>query len=76
MKQTQDGPKPAFAVYDNGCEQMSSERMGEELGIMTVDDIPKFFVELGKAVAAAGMTYEAFYAHYADKVRAIAAQYI
>ena len=76
MKQTPDGPKPAFAVYDNGCEQMGSERMGDELGIMTVDDIPQFFVELGKAVAAAGMTYEEYYAQYADKVRAIAAQYI
>ena len=55
---------------------MGSERMGDELGIMTVDDIPQFFVELGKAVAAAGMTYEEYYAQYADKVRAIAAQYI
>lgn len=76
MKQTPEGPKPAFAVYDNGCEQMGSERMGEELGIMTVDDIPQFFVELGKAVAAAGMTYEEYYAKHAEKVREIAAHYV
>ena len=43
---------------------------------MTVDDIPKFFVELGKAVTAAGMTYEAYYTKHAEKVREIAAQYI
>lgn len=76
MKQTPDGPKPAFAVYDNGSEKMGSERMGDELGVMTVDDIPKFLVELGKAVAAEHMTYEEYYAQYAERVREIAAQYI
>lgn len=76
MKQTPDGPKPAFAVYDNGCDKFGAERMGDELGIMTVDDIPRFLVELGKAIAAENINYEEFYEKHADKVREIASKYI
>lgn len=76
MKQTPDGPKPAFAVFDNGSQQMGAERMGEELGVMTVDDIPKFFVELGRTVADTGMAYDVFYEQYGDRVKEIAGKYI
>ena len=75
MKQTSDGPKPAFAVYDNGCERFGAERMGEELGVMTVDDIPQFFVELGRTIAAENMSYEEFYEKHSEKVKEIASNY-
>lgn len=76
MKQTPDGPKHAFAVFDNGSEQMGAERMGEELGVMTVEDIPKFFVALGREVADMGLTYDAFYEQYPNRVKEIAHKYI
>lgn len=76
MKQTPQGPKPAFAVYSSGLEKQGRERMGDELGVMTVEDIPTFFVELGQAVAAENMSYEEFAVKFPNRMKEIASQYI
>ena len=41
VKQTPEGPKPAFAMYAGGCETQGHESFGRELGIVAADDIPK-----------------------------------
>ena len=46
VKQTPDGPKPAFAVYEKGCEALGKEAFGTDLGVMLQDEIPEFFAEL------------------------------
>lgn len=39
VKQTPDGPKPAFAVFENGCELQDEEAFGEEHGVMLESEI-------------------------------------
>lgn len=60
MKQTPDGPKPAFAIFEGGNALQGSEVLSETGKGMTITvaDIPKFLVELGKTVAADNTTYD------------------
>lgn len=75
-KPTNDGPKFAFAVYENGCERLGEENFGKELGVMVEDDIPEFLVELGKEVSSLGLTYKQYRGQYPDGLAKIAAKYI
>lgn len=58
MKQTSDGPKPAFAIFEGGKALQGEEVLAETGKSITVEDIPKFLVELGKMIAEQGMTYD------------------
>lgn len=75
-KPTEDGPKYAFAVYEDGCALEGEEQFGTELGVMLEDDIPEFFVELGKTVSKEGLTYKEFKKKYPDKVKEIAEKFL
>ena len=75
-KQTENGPKDAFLVCENGCGLLSKEQFGKELGIMLAEDIPEFFVELGRAVSEKGLTYAQFSEQYPEMTAAIAEKYI
>lgn len=75
-KPTQDGPKDAFAVYENGCALQGQEQMGEEIGVMLAEDIPEFLVAIGKEVQAEGMDYETFREAYPDRVKEIANKFL
>lgn len=76
VKQTPDGPKPAFAVFESGCELEGEESFGEELGVMQESEIPEFLAELGKAIASKNMTYEQFIAEHHDTFMEIVKKYI
>lgn len=76
VKQTPDGPKPAFAVFESGCELQDEETFGEDLGVMLECEIPEFLAELGKEIAKKGMAYEQFIAEHHDKFMEIAGKYI
>ena len=69
MKQTDDGPKPSFTLFENGCDYQGEERMGDELGVLTVDEIPEFFVMLGKRISSENMTYREFIKKYPDELK-------
>lgn len=75
-KPSEDGPKNAFAVYENGCEKEGEERFGKELGVMYEDVIPEFFAELGHAVAKENLTYTEFREKYPEQIEEIAKKYI
>lgn len=75
-KPTQDGPKDAFAVYENGCALQGKEQMGEELGVMLATDIPEFLVAIGKAVQSENMDYATFRETYPDRIKEIATTFI
>lgn len=75
-KQTPDGPKDAFAVYEGGCEVAGKERFGADIGVMTTEDIPEFFAELGRTVAAEGLTYAEFREKYPDCIAQLAQKYL
>lgn len=75
VKQTPNGPKPAFAVFENGCEAQGEERFGTDLGVMAEEDIPAFLVELGKEIASRDMDYASFLASCHDRLLEIIGQY-
>lgn len=75
-KPSPEGPKFAFAVYENGCELKGKERFGQDLGVMYEEQIPEFFVELGHAVAAEGLSYEEFRKKYPERIVEIAGKYM
>lgn len=76
MKRTDQGPKPAFAMYQDGCEKQGEERFGKEIGVILVDDMPTFFVELGQTIQAANSTYSEWITDNQDKFLEIANKYI
>ncbi|MEG0961949.1 MAG: nitrite/sulfite reductase [Lachnospiraceae bacterium] len=76
VKQTSHGPKPAFAVFHQGCPFLGKEHFGEELGVMPQDEIPTFLVELGHAVMAAKIDYDSFITRYYDTFLKIVKKYI
>lgn len=58
MKQTNDGPKPAFAVFEGGCPYQGKEALAETGKPVLATDIPAFLIELGKMVSSENTTYE------------------
>lgn len=76
VKQTPNGPKPAFAVFENGCEIQDEESFGEDLGVMLESEIPEFLAELGKEIASKNMTYEQFIKEQHDTFLEIVGKYI
>ena len=76
VKQTPEGPKPAFAMYAGGCETQGHESFGRELGIVAADGIPKLLVELGRTIAVENTTYDQWIKTNIRTLEAIAAKYI
>lgn len=74
MKQSPDGPKPAFALFAKGCDRQGEERMGDELGVLIVDEIPEFFVTLGKRISSENMTYDEFIKKYPDELQKLVSE--
>lgn len=58
VKQTPDGPKPAFSIFAGGCERQGKEALADAGKAITIEDIPKFLVELGKMISSEGTTYD------------------
>lgn len=68
--------QPAFAFHVNGQDVQGEEHFGEEWGVMTAEDIPHFFVELGQNISKENLTYDAWYAKNPEKLKKIAEKYI
>ncbi len=58
VRQTPDGPKAAFAVYEAGCDAQQKEAFAQELGVMLEDEIPDFLLELGRAISKDHSSYD------------------
>ncbi len=58
VKQTPDGPQPAFAIFTGGCDQQGKEVIVDAGKSITIGDIPRFFVELGKMISSENTKYE------------------
>ena len=76
VKMVDKKPNPAFVLYVNGNEFQGGETMGREAGTILEAQIPAFLVELGKTVAASGMTYAQWAAKDPAAIDAVAAPYI
>ena len=66
----------AFLLFLNGCDIQGKEKMGEELGTILESQIPDFLISLGKAVAAAGVSFAEWNARNPQGVKEIAAPFI
>lgn len=75
-KPTPDGPKFAFAVYVDGCEEYGKEEFAGELGVMLATDIPEFLVDVGKRVAELEITYSDYRTHYPGDLEKLAEKYL
>ena len=51
-------PQPAFKVFLNGNGELEGPRMSEDVGVITVEDIPKFFIDLVNALETAGQDFD------------------
>lgn len=76
VKMVDKKPVAGFTININGCDKQGRERFGEELGVMAAEDIPKFIVELGKTVTAAGMSYDEFAKTRTEELTEIIKKYI
>lgn len=75
VKQTPNGPKSAFAVFEGGSPMLGREGFGEELGVMEETDIPKFLVELGETVQGEHMTYDGWSVKNHDALLSLIGKY-
>lgn len=74
-KPTPEGPKYSFTMYENGCALQGEERFGDEIATIIEDNIPDFFVALGKEISAEKMTYKEFRNAHPDRIKELAQQF-
>ena len=75
VKQTADGPKPAFALYSDGCDLQGEEKMAQELGAIVIEEIPEYLIELGKEVERNQQNFAAWFAENQETFRVITEKY-
>lgn len=69
-------PQSAFALFVHGESRQGGETMGRELGTILESRVPEFVVELGKTVAASGLSFADWNAQNPDGLEGIAAPYL
>ena len=75
VKQTEDGPKPAFAISVGGCALQGQEVIAEVGKAIVVEEIPLFLVELGKMISNEGMTYATWITKNQEKLEQLIEEY-
>jgi ferredoxin-nitrite reductase len=68
--------EPAFTFHVNGSDLEGEERFGEQMGMMLQKDMPAFFVELGRNVAAEHTTFQEWFEKDPGKLKKLAEKYI
>ena len=67
---------PAFVLHINGSDYQGKEVMGEEVGTILEEDIPKFLVKLGHTVESEGLDYAQWNAKHPEGIKEIAKEYL
>lgn len=75
VKQSPEGPKPAFAIFIDGCDKQGGEVISEAGKAMAVEDIPRFLVELGNIIVADHSTYTVWAAENHARLEELIAKY-
>ncbi len=75
VKKTAEGTVPAFVFFEGGSAQQGQEIISKDGNAMAIEDIPKFLVELGKTVEAAGMTYDKWIENSHEKLLSLVEKY-
>jgi ferredoxin-nitrite reductase len=69
-------PQPAFKVFINGNGELEGPRMSDEVGVITVADLPNFFIDLAKVLNAAGQDFDTWIAEEPEAFQAVLAKYL
>lgn len=75
IRQTPDGPKPAFAVFEGGCSLQGQEVLADMGKAILADEIPAFLIELGKTVSCESTTYEEWVKTHHEELSSLIAKY-
>lgn len=75
VKQSPDGPKAAYALFEGGCAELGSEAFGTEIGIMEETNIPAFLIALGQEVQKSHSSYAAWIPQHHETLLSLANQY-
>ena len=68
-------PESAFKMFVGGSDKLGAAKFGEAGAVILESDLPKFFVDLGKAVASQNMNWETWIAGHGDEFKAIVEKY-
>lgn len=68
-------PTSAFTMHIGGCDEQGEERFGEECGVILEKDMPDFFVELGRTIAAGSDDFDSWFEANPDGILKIAEKY-
>lgn len=75
IKQTPEGPKPAFAVFEGGCPFEGREVLADMGQSILARDIPPFLTELGRMISDDNSTYEKWIPFHHDKLLELIRKY-
>lgn len=75
VKQSPEGPKPAFAIFTGGCARQGEEVIAEAGKAIVLEEIPQFFIELGRMVSAENTTYEEWVKTNSDTLKELVERY-
>ena len=69
-------PQPAFKVFVNGNGEVEGQRKSDELGVITVTDIPKFFIDLVKALEEANQDFDTWKDQQPEAFQVVLSKYL
>ena len=69
-------PQPAFKVFINGNGEVEGQRMSDELGVITVADIPKFFIDLVKVLEEVNQDFDTWKDQQPEAFQAVLSKYL
>ena len=75
VKQTENGPVPAFAIFLDGCGKQGNEILAEAGAVIAADRIPDFLVELGRRIAKEHKTYGSWVKTHRDQLLELVEKY-
>ena len=62
-------------MFVGGSDKLGAAKFGEAGAVILECDLPKFFVDLGKAVASRNMNWETWIVGHEDEFKAIVEKY-
>lgn len=75
IRQTPDGPAPAFAVFEGGCPLRGKEVLADMGKSILAKDLPGFLIKLGAMISADNSCFASWITLHHDKFDRLLAQY-
>lgn len=76
VKKTEEGMVPGYVLFVGGEEQIGKEKLAEEVGAMTEQEVVDFLVQLGQTVENSGMDFASWYEKNPEGIVEVAKAYI